>query len=129
MGLCDGCPRRAFCTEPCEQVKHALDSPDRGRVPRRITAEGRRDARLLLERSALLPPRARAFLHLYYQSGFAMQTIAEAFGVNRSNVSRSLRRSRSRLLVPRRRPRRPSPRQRPPVPPNPDRESHEGETA
>ena len=44
-----------------------------------------------------LTPRQRQMLALYYDQGMTIPRIAEELGVNRSTVSRTLRRARERL--------------------------------
>lgn len=44
-----------------------------------------------------LTPRQRQLLELYYDQGMNIPQIAKALGVNRSTVSRTLRRARDRL--------------------------------
>ena len=44
-----------------------------------------------------LTPRQRQMLELYFDRGMNMPQIAEELGVNRSTVSRTLRRARDRL--------------------------------
>lgn len=45
-----------------------------------------------------LTPRQQEFLTLYYDQGCNIPQIAEMYGINRSSVSRTLRRARARLL-------------------------------
>lgn len=44
-----------------------------------------------------LTPRQREMLSMYYEGGMSMPQIAEQLGVNRSTVSRTIRRARERL--------------------------------
>lgn len=44
-----------------------------------------------------LTPRQREMLSMYYEGGMSMPQIAERLGVNRSTVSRTIRRARERL--------------------------------
>ncbi|EOS65382.1 sigma-70 family RNA polymerase sigma factor [Oscillibacter sp. 1-3] len=55
----------------------------------------RRNLRLARERE--LTERQREMVALYYDQGMTMPQIAERLGVNRSTVSRTLRRARDRL--------------------------------
>lgn len=55
----------------------------------------RRNLRLARERE--LTRRQREMVALYYDQGMTMPQIAERLGVNRSTVSRTLRRARDRL--------------------------------
>lgn len=55
----------------------------------------RRNLRLARERE--LTRRQREMVVLYYDQGMTMPQIAERLGVNRSTVSRTLRRARDRL--------------------------------
>lgn len=55
----------------------------------------RRNLRQARERE--LTPRQRQLLDLYYDQGMNIPQIAEELGVNRSTVSRTLRRARDRL--------------------------------
>ncbi len=55
----------------------------------------RRNLRQARERE--LTPRQRLMLDLYYDQGLNMLQIAEELGINRSTVSRTLRRARDRL--------------------------------
>ena len=55
----------------------------------------RRNLRQARERE--LTPRQRQMLALYYDRGLTMSQIAGRLGVNRSTVSRTLRRARDRL--------------------------------
>lgn len=55
----------------------------------------RRNLRLARERE--LTRRQREIVALYYDQGMTMPQIAERLGVNRSTVSRTLRRARDRL--------------------------------
>ena len=55
----------------------------------------RRNLRQARERE--LPPRQRQLLELYYDQGMNIPQIAGELGVNRSTVSRTLRRARERL--------------------------------
>ena len=55
----------------------------------------RRNLRLARERE--LTERQREMVGLYYDQGMTMPQIAERLGVNRSTVSRTLRRARDRL--------------------------------
>ena len=55
----------------------------------------RRNLRLARERE--LTERQREMVSLYYDQGMTMPQIAERLGVNRSTVSRTLRRARDRL--------------------------------
>lgn len=55
----------------------------------------RRNLRQARERE--LTPRQRQMLELYYDQGMNIPQIAEELGVNRSTVSRTLRRARDRL--------------------------------
>lgn len=52
---------------------------------------------LRLAREQVLTPRQRQILELYYDQGLTMGQIAMRLGVNRSTVSRTLRRARERL--------------------------------
>ncbi len=52
---------------------------------------------LKLARQQVLTPRQRQMLELYYDQGLTMPQIAEELGVNRSTVSRTIRRARERL--------------------------------
>ena len=45
-----------------------------------------------------LTPRQREMVFLYYDRGLKMSQIAQKLGVNRSTVSRTLRRARARLF-------------------------------
>ena len=58
----------------------------------------------LLDRAGALRPRDQAMLSLYYQAGFTMQRIAQAFGLNRSSVCRALHRSQRKIFKRDRRP-------------------------
>lgn len=55
----------------------------------------RRNLRQARERE--LTPRQRQLLELYYDQGMTIPRIAEELGLNRSTVSRTLRRARDRL--------------------------------
>ncbi|MEY8259316.1 sigma-70 family RNA polymerase sigma factor [Oscillospiraceae bacterium 50-60] len=55
----------------------------------------RRNLRLARERE--LTERQREMVALYYDQGMTMPQIAERLGVNRSTVSRTLRRARDKL--------------------------------
>lgn len=55
----------------------------------------RRNLRRARERE--LTPRQRQLLELYYDQGMTIPQIAEELGLNRSTVSRTLRRARDRL--------------------------------
>ncbi|MDE6456816.1 MAG: sigma-70 family RNA polymerase sigma factor [Dysosmobacter sp.] len=55
----------------------------------------RRNLRQARERE--LTPRQRQLLELYYERGMNIPQIAEELGLNRSTVSRTLRRARDRL--------------------------------
>lgn len=55
----------------------------------------RRNLRLARERE--LTERQREMVSLYYDQGMTIPQIAERLGVNRSTVSRTLRRARDRL--------------------------------
>ena len=55
----------------------------------------RRNLRQARERE--LTPRQRQLLELYYDRGMTIPQIAQELGVNRSTVSRTLRRARDRL--------------------------------
>ena len=44
-----------------------------------------------------LTPRQREMVRLYYDEGMTMPQIGELLGVNRSTVSRTLRRAKNRL--------------------------------
>lgn len=55
----------------------------------------RRNLRQARERE--LTPRQRQLLELYYDQGMTIPQIAEELGLNRSTVSRTLRRARDRL--------------------------------
>ncbi|MCI9122212.1 MAG: sigma-70 family RNA polymerase sigma factor [Oscillibacter sp.] len=48
-------------------------------------------------RETELTPRQQEILSLYYDQGMLMSQIAEALGIHRSTVSRTLRRARKRL--------------------------------
>lgn len=68
--------------------EHAADNADQ-------LARLRRNLRQAREQE--LTPRQREMLELYYEGGLNMPQIAALLGVNRSTVSRTLRRARERL--------------------------------
>lgn len=67
------------------------NAPDNAQQLERL----RRNLRQVRERE--LTPRQRQMLALYYDRGFNIPQIAGQLGVNRSTVSRTLRRARERL--------------------------------
>ena len=62
MGLCDDCPRRDTCTEPCERLQAMLDSPEKGRIAGAISPAKREEVGLLLEKAPSLPARMHAIV-------------------------------------------------------------------
>ena len=52
---------------------------------------------LLLAREQELTPRQREMVFLYYDRGLKMSQIAQKLGVNRSTVSRTVKRAKQRL--------------------------------
>jgi RNA polymerase sigma factor (sigma-70 family) len=75
-----------------------LAGADAEALTERLPDEERRIIRALRDAwYTALTPRQRLYMFCYYSKAMTMQRIAQAYGVNKATVSRTLRRARGRL--------------------------------
>ena len=86
-----GLPQWLFDNTAGLQALEVENSPDNGVALERL----KRNLRKVIEED--LTPTQRCYLQTYYLTGWSMEAVASEYGVNKSTVSRTLKRARARI--------------------------------